>query len=232
MRAALGHDRLDAVLLTERLDVADELDREAMLPSESFCVLADRFAQRPGELGEVEDPDVALGELPRHRLSVADVGQGALQEEAVEAGDHAADDVGVAVSQHRSQGNRWSIPSSPPPRPPTSRACLVPATLGLFDLLPKDVRDRIVAAAGERMTTSADYSDLDRVLRTLGANFVNLRYPYEKYQGMSPDEYRSHGAKWIEAGAPIEEADFIYHPEELYGLVWALQGHVRAWLDV
>lgn len=67
MGAPLGQDRLDAVLLTERLAVADELDHAAVFCGDSFRVLADPLAQHFRELGEVEDPIVALGELGENR---------------------------------------------------------------------------------------------------------------------------------------------------------------------
>lgn len=101
----------------------------------------------------------------------------------------------------------------------------------LFRLLPDGVSDRLVEVAGTRMTTSADYSDVDGVLRRLAQNFVALRYPYEKYEGKSAEAYVARGTEWIANGARVECADFVYHPEELYGLVFALQTHVRSWLD-
>src|SRR5436309_16080920 len=48
----------------------------------------------------------------------------------------------------------------------------------LFHLLPETVRERVVARAIHRMTTSADYSSLPVLLDTLSSNFTILRYPY------------------------------------------------------
>lgn len=45
LRAPLGDDLLDPVLLAERLDVADELDREAVLVGHTLGVLTDRLTQ-------------------------------------------------------------------------------------------------------------------------------------------------------------------------------------------
>jgi len=100
----------------------------------------------------------------------------------------------------------------------------------LFQSLPRDVSSGLVEVARDRMTTSADYSDMDGVLQTLAQNFVELRYPYEKYEGVTQEAYWDRGIQWIESGAPVERADFAYHPEELSGLVFALQAHVRSWL--
>ncbi len=74
MRAALGNDLLDTILFAERLDATNELDLEAMLGGLLFGVVPDRFTQRLRELGEVEDADASLVQLPRHRSCVRDVG--------------------------------------------------------------------------------------------------------------------------------------------------------------
>jgi HEPN domain-containing protein len=101
----------------------------------------------------------------------------------------------------------------------------------LFQSLPNGVSSRLVDVARDRMTTSADYSHVDSVLRVLATNFVELRYPYEKYEGITAEAYIARGTQWIEGGASLERADFVYHPEELNGLVFALQAEVRSWLD-
>lgn len=101
----------------------------------------------------------------------------------------------------------------------------------LFKKLPKPVSDGLVEVAQNRMTTSADFSDVGRVLGAWAKNFVDLRYPYEKYEGMTPQVYNERTEAWIENGAALESADFQYYPEELHGLVFALQKHVQSWLD-
>lgn len=112
---------------SERLDVADELDRQAVLGAHTLGVVADRLTQRLGEGGVVEDPDVALAQLPRHRLSMRDIGQRSLDEDAVEARDHATDGASLAFGQHGSARQESSILSSRLPGPPASRSALVPA---------------------------------------------------------------------------------------------------------
>ena len=101
----------------------------------------------------------------------------------------------------------------------------------IFEKLPTEVRDRILANAQQRMTTSADYSDLPRLLETFSANFVQLRYPYQKYEGMSTEAVASLGQDWLAKGAPLSEATFTYWPKELYGLTNALQSEVQSWLS-
>ncbi len=100
----------------------------------------------------------------------------------------------------------------------------------LFDALPDGVRSSLVNAAGERMSTSADYSDIPELLRTFSDNFIRLRYPYEDYENLSPEEYAELGEAWIARGAPECEATFVYHPEGLYGLTHALEQHLTEWL--
>lgn len=99
-----------------------------------------------------------------------------------------------------------------------------------FQKLPSDVTVRLESTAIKRMTTAADYSQLPDLLETWGTNFIELRYPYEKYEGMSAGEYTAREESWIAGGAQADEADFTYHPNELYGLTYALEQEVEHWL--
>lgn len=100
----------------------------------------------------------------------------------------------------------------------------------LFDNLPERVRLRILETAADRMTTAADYRCLDSLLSRWSQNFIDLRYPYERYEQLSEEEYQAKGAEWVKRGAPLAEADFVYHPSELHGMVFALQQEVQRWL--
>ncbi|KXS33129.1 MAG: hypothetical protein AWT59_0686 [Candidatus Gallionella acididurans] len=93
----------------------------------------------------------------------------------------------------------------------------------LFNSLPLEKQDEILCIAGERIGPSELSSDYAGVLMDLGSNFVKLRYPYEKYSHMIEPDYEKVGAKWIASGANTADADFRYHPEELFGLTFALQ---------
>jgi len=93
----------------------------------------------------------------------------------------------------------------------------------LFSCLPGEVKSRIVKIAKERMSTSADYSDLNKLLETWNRNFIILRYPYEKYEGMTEEEYKEPGINWAKNGARLENATFVYYPNELYGFIRALK---------
>ena len=92
----------------------------------------------------------------------------------------------------------------------------------LFCDLPAEQQQRIVRKAKLRMGPEANYSDMPQLLELFSRNFIRLRYPYEAYAGMSEDEYIAVGAEWIKAGAPVEAATFQYFPNELRGLLDAL----------
>jgi hypothetical protein len=100
----------------------------------------------------------------------------------------------------------------------------------LFRLLPAPVQERVLAAAAERMSTSADYTNVPELLDTFATNFVALRYPYEAYGQVSRDARLGAGRGWLAKGGPEAEATFVYHPEELYGLTHGLTGELRTWL--
>ncbi|OKO90743.1 hypothetical protein AC629_04015 [Bradyrhizobium sp. NAS80.1] len=98
----------------------------------------------------------------------------------------------------------------------------------LFAQLPSTVQERLLSVASERIGPSALTSDPSGVLKDLGSNFIALRYPYEKYGHMTRSEYEQAGAAWVESGAEVASADYRYHPEELFGLTFALQQHLDA----
>lgn len=100
----------------------------------------------------------------------------------------------------------------------------------LFESLPLKVRDQIRTTAANWSQKAFDKSSLQKLLRLYRSNFVRLRYPFEAYEQMTESEYLEYGNLWVELGAPIEEAEFQYYPEELYGLVKALQDDVEKYL--
>ena len=94
----------------------------------------------------------------------------------------------------------------------------------IFRDLPIEIQEEIIKRAGARIGPSALNSGALKILREWGKNFVNLRYPYEKYEGLTEKEYSALGEDWLKAGASLEEAHFRYFPEELFGMVDALKG--------
>lgn len=94
--------------------------------------------------------------------------------------------------------------------------------------LPQVVQQRIATAAQLRMAGHSDYSDLPGLLTTWSRNFVRLRYSYEVYEGQTADDYHARGEAWLARGAPEAEADFVYYPNELRGLIDALLEELRS----
>ncbi|MEK9505179.1 HEPN domain-containing protein [Gaopeijia maritima] len=92
-------------------------------------------------------------------------------------------------------------------------------------------RDRILDAAKEQMGRGPVLTKLCDVLETWRRNFSDIRYEYEKQADLTPEEVHEKGSTWVESDAPLEEADFIFHPEELTALTGALERHLENWLS-
>ncbi|MBQ4856189.1 HEPN domain-containing protein [Rhodanobacter sp. B2A1Ga4] len=91
----------------------------------------------------------------------------------------------------------------------------------IFKLLPDDIQRRLLEVAGERIGPSRLGRDANAVLEELGENFKGLRYPWERYAGLSEEQYSRLGQDWIAAGAQTDHAAFRFYPEELFGLTYA-----------
>jgi len=92
----------------------------------------------------------------------------------------------------------------------------------IFAALPGSVQTKLLALAGERIGPSG-LTEPGPILRDWSGNFIALRYPYEKYQDDTAEQYAQRGEDWIAAGASNEEAVFRFHPEELLGMLYALR---------
>ena len=125
--AALGEDRLHPILLTERFELADELDLKPGLGGQSLGVGANLITQGLGPAGVVEQADVAIAQVAGHRLGVTDIRQGASDHDAVETRQHTADLVFVLLDKgvHRRPPTLACLPQTIVDRP-----CLVPALPG------------------------------------------------------------------------------------------------------
>jgi hypothetical protein len=97
----------------------------------------------------------------------------------------------------------------------------------LWSTLPSDTQRELLEAAQMRMAGIANYSNLPELLHTWSKNFVSLRYPYEKYTGMSEADYRARGEVWLACGAKESDADFVYYPNELRGLIDAMLTYLQ-----
>lgn len=93
----------------------------------------------------------------------------------------------------------------------------------LFGELPQNLQTRLLALAGERIGPSGLAANHEFILKEWGQNFVALRYPWERYATLSEEQYSDVGEAWVSKGAPLEEATFRYHPEELVGFLSALR---------
>ena len=91
----------------------------------------------------------------------------------------------------------------------------------IFKLLPASEQAQLLEVAGEFIGPSELSLRPDEVLEELGGNFAGIRYPWERYEGLSEEQYDALGPAWIAAGAQTEHATFHNYPEELYGLTQA-----------
>ncbi|MEX3982803.1 hypothetical protein AB4Y45_27905 [Paraburkholderia sp. EG287A] len=93
----------------------------------------------------------------------------------------------------------------------------------LFQTLPEPTKEELLRLAKSRLGRPTGLTgNLHSILGELSANFIDLRYPYEKYESLDERRYVELGDKWIAEGAPLEKATFRYHSEELFGLTYAL----------
>lgn len=97
----------------------------------------------------------------------------------------------------------------------------------LFNRLPKEVQAQLLEMTGERIGASALDREHGKVFEDLGSNFIQLRYPYDQYKDMNEAQWRALGTDWQARGCGLNEAVFRYWPEELFGLIYALQRMVE-----
>jgi hypothetical protein len=98
----------------------------------------------------------------------------------------------------------------------------------LLSGIPLPTREEIEERARIRVGPAAFEVPLDAILDDWATNFVALRYPYERYSDMSEDEYKRRGPDWVARGAKLEEAEFRFHPEALFGMVESLKAVVES----
>ncbi|KVP77518.1 hypothetical protein WJ92_02765 [Burkholderia ubonensis] len=95
---------------------------------------------------------------------------------------------------------------------------------GLFAKLPKQTQDEVLAKAIEITGPSQLTIDHFGLLDRWGKQFVELRYPHEKYSDLSTEaEYVELGIAWERDGADPDSATFRYYPEELRAFLMALE---------
>jgi hypothetical protein len=102
----------------------------------------------------------------------------------------------------------------------------------LWDCLPGDARDQILASARSRMPGHADLSDMPKLLCAYQYVWEKGRYFYEHYEGWRQDDVEGLGALWIELGADVDEAEIVYFPNELDCLIYGLREFIQSWLTL
>lgn len=97
----------------------------------------------------------------------------------------------------------------------------------LWAQLPEAGRAKIMAVAEARSPGHTDFSNVEKLLVWYQYIFEKARYPYEIYDGYTPQELSELGECWEQIGAPTEEAVIQYHPEELHCLTEGLLAYVE-----
>ncbi|MCA8073191.1 hypothetical protein [Burkholderia vietnamiensis] len=94
----------------------------------------------------------------------------------------------------------------------------------LFRLLPDQLQSEILEKAVEIAGPSQLTVAPAELLKKLGKQFIELRYPHEKYSDLgSEEEYIAVGEVWTLMGADPDSAEFRYYPHELRALLMALE---------
>jgi hypothetical protein len=93
----------------------------------------------------------------------------------------------------------------------------------LFEDIPQETQTRLQELSGKHVGPSGFVSDPIKILSEWGKNFIALRYPYERYEGMDESRHSTLSTNWLNNGANLEDAKFRFHPEELTGLLYAAQ---------
>ena len=97
----------------------------------------------------------------------------------------------------------------------------------LWDNLPRSAQDHILSVARDRMPGHTDLSNIPNLLTWYQFVFEKARYGYELQGDLAPSDVREKGRQWEERGAPTEEAEVQYHPQELECLTEGLINYVE-----
>lgn len=88
-------------------------------------------------------------------------------------------------------------------------------------------QEAILKSAQERAPSALRDQSIEVFLREWQLVFEKDRYPFERLMDESEAAIAKRGAKWVEDGARLDEADIRYHPEELMCLTHGL----RLWIE-
>ena len=93
--------------------------------------------------------------------------------------------------------------------------------------LPGKVQNEILQYANSRMPDINDFSNLKELLNNFQFIFQKVRYFYEFYEGYTLDEQHELGQFWKDIGAPLDEAEVKYYPDELECLVFGISEYIK-----
>ena len=93
----------------------------------------------------------------------------------------------------------------------------------IFEHLPQSLQSKLLTLASQRIGPSALTENSSSILKEWSANFIALRYPYERYESLTEEQYTELGEQWIAKGASLNDATFRFYPEELFGMLHALR---------
>lgn len=102
----------------------------------------------------------------------------------------------------------------------------------LWSSLDSRVQDDILCRAKKRYGNHANLEDIDRILDDLTKVFLKGRYDYEINQHLSDKEVEKKGADWLEADAPLGEADLCFWPLEKDALIIGAAQYLQEYLGL
>ncbi len=79
----------------------------------------------------------------------------------------------------------------------------------------------------KQIARTVEYGDLRKLFEAYQKAFIEGRYDYEKDEGKSDAERSERPDKWRARGCPDEEADFVYYPLQLEGLIHGLNDFIE-----
>jgi len=97
----------------------------------------------------------------------------------------------------------------------------------LWLALPGNAQSKILQYSKSRMHDINNFSNLEKLLNNYQYIFEKVRYYYEFYEGYTLDEQHELGKFWKEIGAPLDEADVQYYPDELECLIFGVSKYIE-----
>lgn len=93
--------------------------------------------------------------------------------------------------------------------------------------LPGKVKSEILKYADSRMADINVSPNLEVLLNNFQFIFEKVGYFYEFYEGYTLDEQHELGQFWKDIGAPLDEAEVRYYPDELECLIFGISEYIK-----